>query len=167
MGLVGTISSIIKKNSLLFSIFFPILKERRKKYVCIKKMNEKKREREKEKKERKKENAEERQRTKKIKLPRNNVRLPLSTTSNQHKYATVYHAALQHNSAAVFPDDFLKNTYKHCRKNPQTEKIPYFFRHGYQIKGFCKYYKRKNLEFQMLAAVYHKGDHGQYCYTLK
>ncbi len=28
-------------------------------------------------------------------------------------------------------------------------------------------YKRKNLEFQMLAAVYHKGDHGQYCYTLK
>ncbi len=27
--------------------------------------------------------------------------------------------------------------------------------------------KRKNLEFQMLAAVYHKGDHGQYCYTLK
>ncbi len=25
--------------------------------------------------------------------------------------------------------------------------------------------KRKNLEFQMLAAVYHKGDHGQYCYT--
>ncbi len=28
-------------------------------------------------------------------------------------------------------------------------------------------HKRKNLEFQMLAAVYHKGDHGQYCYTLK
>ncbi len=28
-------------------------------------------------------------------------------------------------------------------------------------------YKRKNLEFQILAAVYHKGDHGQYCYTLK
>ncbi len=28
-------------------------------------------------------------------------------------------------------------------------------------------YKRKKLEFQMLAAVYHKGDHGQYCYTLK
>ncbi len=27
--------------------------------------------------------------------------------------------------------------------------------------------KRKNLEFQMLAAVYHKGDHGQHCYTLK
>ncbi len=32
---------------------------------------------------------------------------------------------------------------------------------------FCTVsYKRKNLEFQMLAAVYHKGDHGQYCYTL-
>ncbi len=29
------------------------------------------------------------------------------------------------------------------------------------------YNKRKNLEFQMLAAVYHKGDHEQYCYTLK
>ncbi len=27
--------------------------------------------------------------------------------------------------------------------------------------------KRKNLEFQMLAAVYHKCDHGQYCYTWK
>ncbi len=25
-------------------------------------------------------------------------------------------------------------------KSAQTEKIPYFFRHGYQIKGFCKYY---------------------------
>ncbi len=29
-------------------------------------------------------------------------------------------------------------------------------------------HKRKNLkEFQMLAAVYHKGDHGHNCYTLK
>ncbi len=28
-------------------------------------------------------------------------------------------------------------------------------------------HKRKNLEFQMLAAVYHKGEHGQYCYILK
>ncbi len=27
--------------------------------------------------------------------------------------------------------------------------------------------KRKNLKFQMLAAVYNKDDHGQYCYTLK
>ncbi len=27
--------------------------------------------------------------------------------------------------------------------------------------------KRKNLKFQMLAAMYHKGDQGQYCYTLK
>ncbi len=30
-----------------------------------------------------------------------------------------------------------------------------------------KTYKLKNLEFQMLAAVYHKGDHGHYGYTLK
>ncbi len=27
--------------------------------------------------------------------------------------------------------------------------------------------KRKNLEFQMLAALFHKGDHGEYYHTLK
>ncbi len=37
-----------------------------------------------------------------------------------------------------------------CRKSKQTVLI-------WEIR-----YKRKNLEFQMLAAVYHKGDHGQY-----
>ncbi len=39
----------------------------------------------------------------------------------------------------VFPDDFLKNPYKHCRKNPnRLKKFRTLFRHGYQIKGFCK-----------------------------
>ncbi len=28
---------------------------------------------------------------------------------------------------AVFPDNFLKNPYKRCRKNPYRQKIPYFF----------------------------------------
>ncbi len=39
----------------------------------------------------------------------------------------------------------------------------------YEMKTLARtiHNKRKNLEFQMLAAVYHKGDHGQYCYTLK
>ncbi len=42
---------------------------------------------------------------------------------------------------SVFPDDFLKNLYKRCRKNPyRLKKFRTFFRHEYQIKGFCKYY---------------------------
>ncbi len=45
---------------------------------------------------------------------------------------------------AVFPDDFLKNLYKHCRKNPYIlKKFRTFFRHEYQSKGFCKYYWNK------------------------
>ncbi len=39
-------------------------------------------------------------------------------------------------SIAVFPDDFLKNPYR-------LKKFRTFFRHGYQIKGFCKYYWNK------------------------
>ncbi len=47
-------------------------------------------------------------------------------------------------SIPVFPDDFLKNLYKHCRKNPyRMKKFRTFFRRGYQIKGFCKYYWNK------------------------
>ncbi len=43
---------------------------------------------------------------------------------------------------AVFPDDFLKNPYKQYRKNPyRLKKFRTFFRHRYQIKGFCKYYE--------------------------
>ncbi len=43
--------------------------------------------------------------------------------------------------ATVFPDDFLKNPYKHCRKNLyRLKKFHTFIQHEYQIKGFCQYY---------------------------
>ncbi len=35
------------------------------------------------------------------------------------------------------------------------------------MEMFYIFNKRKKLEFQMLAAVYHKGDHEEYCHTLK
>ncbi len=45
---------------------------------------------------------------------------------------------------SVFPDDFLKNLCKYCRKNLyRPKKFRTFFRHAYQIKGFCKYYWNK------------------------
>ncbi len=48
------------------------------------------------------------------------------------------------NPATVFLDDFLKNLYKHCRKNPyRLKKFCTFFSTWYQIKGFCKYYWNK------------------------
>ncbi len=43
-------------------------------------------------------------------------------------------------------------TYNRCRKNPyRLKKFTTFFRHGYQITGFCKYYWNwdLNLEFQI------------------
>ncbi len=41
----------------------------------------------------------------------------------------------------VFPENFLKNPYKRCRKNPYTlKKYRTFFRHVHQIEGVCKYY---------------------------
>ncbi len=47
---------------------------------------------------------------------------------------------------SVFPDDFLKNPYNHCRKNPYLQKkFGTFFQHGYKgarhqptQNGFCE-----------------------------
>ncbi len=35
------------------------------------------------------------------------------------------------------------------------------------VSGFRIVISEKTEEFQMLAAVHHKGDHGEYCHTLK
>ncbi len=51
------------------------------------------------------------------------------------------------------------------RRKPRNSILEFFTENQVMFLPIVK--KRKNLEFQMLAAVYHKGDHGQYCHTLK
>ncbi len=67
-------------------------------------------------------------------------------TSRFSRFANIFLHSRQFNDKCipVIPDDFFKNPYKHCRKNPYgLRKFSTFFRHGYQIKGFCKYYWNK------------------------
>ncbi len=53
------------------------------------------------------------------------------------KFFTIHTRIIFYTS--VFPDDFFKNPYEHCRKNQyRLKKFRTVFRHGHQIKGFCK-----------------------------
>ncbi len=73
----------------------------------------------------------------------------------------------QLSEAGNMPHHFEKQILRMSLKTASTSIPQLQYRFSKVFELHVPSNKRKNLVFQMLAAMYHKGDHGQYCYTLK